>query len=409
MRITLEIKCPTCLSDSIKKNGIKVDGKQNYQCKDCKRQFIGDHALSYLGCNSGITRKILQLMVRGSGIRDIAEVERISIGKVLRTLTESTYQIQPKQSHYESLEVDEFWTFVGNKNNKQWLIYAYHRETGEIVAYVWGKRDLATVQRLKTKLKQLGIHYTRIASDHWDSFITAFKNCKQSIGKFFTVGIEGNNCKIRHRIRRGFRRSCNFSKKIENHFKAFDLTFFTSIMASFNVSILFETPPIFLLLYLIFRQVQDAVLIMATLPFALIGGIWAMYLSGFHFSVAIAVGFIALAGVAAEFGVVMLFYLKQAVEHAQQNLSSSTTSLTEQQLNDAIRTGAVLRVRPKAMTVAVILAGLIPILLGTGTGSELMSRIALPMVGGMISAPLLSMFVIPAVYQLLIKRKLSTH
>jgi insertion element IS1 protein InsB len=90
----------------------------------------------------------------------------------------------------------------------------------------WGERDLATVQRLKTKLKQLGIHYTRIASDHWDSFITAFKNCKQSIGKFFTVGIEGNNCKIRHRIRRGFRRSCNFSKMLENHFKAFDLTFF---------------------------------------------------------------------------------------------------------------------------------------------------------------------------------------
>ncbi|AVI39266.1 transposase domain protein (plasmid) [Acinetobacter baumannii] len=101
----------------------KVDGKQNYQCKDCKRQFIGDHALSYLGCKSGITRKILQLMVRGSGIRDIAEVERISIGKVLRTLTESTYEIQPQQSHYESLEVDEFWNFVGNKKNKQWLIF----------------------------------------------------------------------------------------------------------------------------------------------------------------------------------------------------------------------------------------------------------------------------------------------
>nr|BAP28834.1 putative transposase [Acinetobacter baumannii] len=84
-------------------------------------------------------------MVRGSGIRDIAEVERISIGKVLRTLTESTYEIQHQQSHYESLEVDEFWNFVGNKKNKQWLIYAYHRETGEIVAYVWGKRDLATV------------------------------------------------------------------------------------------------------------------------------------------------------------------------------------------------------------------------------------------------------------------------
>ena len=100
---------------------------------------------------------------------------------------------------------------------------------------------------LKTKLKQLDIHYTRIASDHWDSFITAFKNGKQSIGKFFTVGIEGNNCKIRHRIRRSFRRSCNFSKKLENHFKAFDLAFFsfTSIMASFKGSILFEAPPKF--------------------------------------------------------------------------------------------------------------------------------------------------------------------
>ena len=217
MQITLEIKCPTCLSDSIKKNGIKVDGKQNYQCKDCKRQFIGDHALSYLGCNSGITRKILQLMVRGSGIRDIAEVERISIGKVLRTLTESAYQIQPKQSHYESLEVDEFWTLLEIKiiNNG---LFTPTIEKQVIVAYVWGKRDLATVQRLKTKLKQLGIHYTRIASDHWDSFITAFKNCKQSIGKLFTVGIEGNNCKIRHRIRRGFRRSCNFSKKLEKPF-----------------------------------------------------------------------------------------------------------------------------------------------------------------------------------------------
>ena len=165
-------------------------------------------------------------MVRGGGIRDIAETERVSIGKVLRTLSKSTYKIRPKQNYYESIEVDEFWTFVGNKKNKQWLIYAYHRETGEIVAYVWGKRDLATVQRLKAKLKQLGVHYTRISSDHWDSFVTAFKNCKQSIGKFFTVGIEGNNCKIRHRIRRGFRRSCNFSKKLENHFKAFDLTFF---------------------------------------------------------------------------------------------------------------------------------------------------------------------------------------
>ncbi|KAF7277628.1 hypothetical protein GWI33_002957, partial [Rhynchophorus ferrugineus] len=212
--------------DSIKKNGKKVDGKQNYQCKNCKRQFIGDHALTYQGCHSGIPTKILHLMVRGSGVRDIATVERVSMGKVLRTLSQSDYRLKPKQNNYECLEVDEFWAFVGNKNNKQWLIYAYDRATGEIVAYVWGKRDLATVKKLKTRLKELGVNYARIASDHWDSFVTAFKKCKQAIGKFFTVGIEGNNCRIRHRIRRGFRRSCNFSKKLENHFKAFDLTFF---------------------------------------------------------------------------------------------------------------------------------------------------------------------------------------
>ena len=226
MQITLHIKCPACHSDSIKKNGKKVNGKQNYQCHACKRQFIGDHALSYRGCHSGVASKILHLMVRGSGVRDIAEVERVSIGKVLKTLSKSKYQLQAKQKYYETLEVDQFWTFVGNKGNKQWLIYAYHRETGEIVAYVWGRRDLATVKKLKARLKELRVKYARIASDNWDSFVTAFKEYKQLVGKFFTVGIEGNNCRIRHRVRRGFRRSCNFSKKLENHFKAFDLTFF---------------------------------------------------------------------------------------------------------------------------------------------------------------------------------------
>ncbi|MFC2996001.1 IS1 family transposase [Acinetobacter sichuanensis] len=226
MQITLQIKCSTRLSDSIKENGIKLYGKQNYQCKICKRQFIGDHALSYQGCLSGIKSKILHLMVRGCGVRDIAEVERVSMGKVLRTLSQSKYQLQTRKTHYEILEVDEFWTFVGNKQNKQWLIYAYHRETGEIVAYVWDKRDLTTAKRLKLKLKQLGVSYTDISSDNWGSFVTTFKKCKQLIGKFFTVGIEGNNCRLRHWIRRGFRRNFNFSKKLDNHSKAFDLVFF---------------------------------------------------------------------------------------------------------------------------------------------------------------------------------------
>ena len=154
---------------------------------------------------------------------------------------------------------------------------------------------------------------------------------------------------------------------------------------------------IFVLLYLTFRRIDEAALILATLPFALVGGIWFLYLLGYHQSVATGVGFIALAGVSAEFGVVMLLYLKQALARHQGDAASVPPAV----LDDAIREGAVLRVRPKAMTVAVILAGLLPIMLGGGTGSEIMSRIAAPMVGGMITAPLLSLFVIPAAYRLM--------
>jgi len=153
---------------------------------------------------------------------------------------------------------------------------------------------------------------------------------------------------------------------------------------------------IFVLLYLTFRRFDEALLIMATLPFALVGGFWLLWLLGHDFSIASAVGFIALAGVAAEFGVIMLLYLKQAWEG---RVDEGETS--DADLRDAIREGALLRVRPKAMTVAVIVAGLLPIMYGTGTGSEVMQRIAAPMVGGMITAPLLSMFVVPAAYQLL--------
>ncbi|WP_353226676.1 efflux RND transporter permease subunit [Novosphingobium sp.] len=151
---------------------------------------------------------------------------------------------------------------------------------------------------------------------------------------------------------------------------------------------------IFALLYATFRRWDEAALIMATLPFALTGGVWLLYLLGYNQSVATGVGFIALAGVSAEFGVVMLIYLKYAL--ADQPPDPGQTDVAA-----AVREGALLRVRPKAMTVAVILAGLIPILVGTGTGSEVMSRIAAPMVGGMITAPLLSMLIIPAAYLLM--------
>ena len=159
---------------------------------------------------------------------------------------------------------------------------------------------------------------------------------------------------------------------------------------------------IFVLLYLTFRRFDEALLIMATLPFALVGGVWLLWGLGHNLSVASAVGFIALAGVAAEFGVIMLLYLKQAWGS---RLGAGRDGETD--LLDAIREGAVLRVRPKAMTVAVIIAGLLPLFWGAGTGSEVMQRIAAPMVGGMVSAPLLSMFVIPAAYRLM--RRRSEH
>jgi len=157
---------------------------------------------------------------------------------------------------------------------------------------------------------------------------------------------------------------------------------------------------IFVLLYLIFRRFDEALLIMATLPFALVGGVWFLWLLGHNLSVASVVGFIALAGVAAEFGVIMLIYLKQAW---QERLDAGRTD--ELSLLEAIREGAVLRVRPKAMTVATIVAGLLPLFWGMGTGSEVMQRIAAPMIGGMISAPLLSMLVVPVVYRLMRRQR----
>jgi Cu(I)/Ag(I) efflux system membrane protein CusA/SilA len=160
---------------------------------------------------------------------------------------------------------------------------------------------------------------------------------------------------------------------------------------------------IFVLLYVTFSRIDEALLIMLSVTFALIGGFWLMWLLGYNMSIASAVGFIALAGVAAEFGVIMLLYLKQALERR----ISTEHRISSQLLKDAITEGAVLRVRPKAMTVAVIIAGLLPIMWSSGTGAEVMQRIAAPMVGGMITAPLISMLVIPAAYSLLRRRSMQ--
>ena len=159
---------------------------------------------------------------------------------------------------------------------------------------------------------------------------------------------------------------------------------------------------IFGLIFLVFRRASEAAIIMASLPLALVGGLWLIWAMGHAVSVATLIGFIALAGVAAEFGIIMLLYLR----HAWERQLATNPDAGEAELDAAIREGAVQRVRPKAMTVAVILAGLLPILIGSGAGSEVMQRIAAPMVGGMLSAPLLSMLVIPAAYRLLQRRRL---
>jgi len=166
---------------------------------------------------------------------------------------------------------------------------------------------------------------------------------------------------------------------------------------------------IFLLLYLNFRALSETLIVMLSLPFALIGGLWLMWWMGFNMSVAVAVGFIALAGVAAETGVIMLIYLDHALKEGQAACAAEGRAFARDDLHRAIMVGAVERVRPKMMTVIAIMAGLIPILWSTGTGSEIMQRIAVPMIGGMVSSTLLTLIVIPAIYGIVKGARISSR
>ena len=163
---------------------------------------------------------------------------------------------------------------------------------------------------------------------------------------------------------------------------------------------------IVLLLAMNFRRFSDVAIIIASLPLALVGSVWLMYILGYHISVAAGVGFIALAGVATELSVIMLVFLNQCLEQKRQLAEQEGRKLSLEDLRQAVMEGGALRVRPKAMTAAAIIVGLLPVLVGTGTGSEIMSRIAAPMVGGMISALVLTLLVVPAVYYLVHKRHL---
>lgn len=164
---------------------------------------------------------------------------------------------------------------------------------------------------------------------------------------------------------------------------------------------------IMLLLFLNFRNLVEVLIILGTLPMALTGGLWLLYLLDYNLSVAVGVGFIALAGVAVEIGVVMLVYLKQAMKNHQLTAEKAGKTLQREDLESAVHDGALMRVRPIMMTVAAIIAGLLPIMLGGGTGSEVMRRIAAPMVGGMVSATVLTLAVIPAIFLLWQRHRLA--
>lgn len=159
---------------------------------------------------------------------------------------------------------------------------------------------------------------------------------------------------------------------------------------------------IMLLLYMSFRHVGEVLVVLLTLPLALTGGIWLLYLLNYNLSVAVGVGFIALAGLAVEIGVVMLVYLNHALKEMSEKVGEN--QLSDQDLRASIVNGALMRVRPIIMTVSSTIVGLLPIMIGSGTGSEVMRRIATPMVGGMISATILTLVVIPAVYYIWKKR-----
>jgi Cu(I)/Ag(I) efflux system membrane protein CusA/SilA len=163
---------------------------------------------------------------------------------------------------------------------------------------------------------------------------------------------------------------------------------------------------IVLLLYLNFRRTSDVLLILGALPFALVGGVWLLYLLDYDLSIAAAVGFIALAGLAAETGVVMIMYLEHAWAERRRRAAAEAREPTRAELHEAIVEGALLRLRPKLMTVITVIVGLLPIMWGSGTGSEVMRRIAAPMVGGMVSATVLTLVILPSLYLIVNRRRL---
>jgi len=226
------ITCTRCSNpENIVKNGKKYNNAQNYLCKNCGKQFIAPQELKNKGCSREVKESIIRCLSRGAGIRDAAYITQTSVGLVLKVLCTLSLVIKPKKLEYQRLEVDELWTYVQKKDTKVWMIYLYCKETKEVVAYAHGNRSRSTVKQLWNKIKKMGIKIDSICSDNWEAFKGVFESVNHFIGKEFTKAIEGNNCLFRTRMRRIFRKTCNFSKKLFNHLKAFDL-------AIYNINVL---------------------------------------------------------------------------------------------------------------------------------------------------------------------------
>jgi insertion element IS1 protein InsB len=213
--IRTKINCPHCQSVKVVKNGHKKDATQNFMCKSCSKQFIALY--SYKGANPVVKADIIRHLERNNGIRDTEVLLQISPRTVLRTLCKAAKncQIIAKKTSYDSVQIDELWSYVGRKKKKRWLIYAYIPETKEIIAYVLGSRGLKTVQKLYQMLKKFAIK--EYCTDKWKAFVQVFREENHRIGKEFTRDIEGVNTSLRARNRRLVRKTTCFSKKIENH------------------------------------------------------------------------------------------------------------------------------------------------------------------------------------------------
>jgi len=214
-KINIKVSCLHCQSPKVVKNGVKSTGKQNVLCKDCGKQF--QYEYTYPAANPIIKRQIKDSLLHGSGIRDCSSIYKVGHKSVLRLIEREgeSVLIRPLQKQYECIELDELYSFVQNKGKKVWIIYAYSRQTGEILAVTMGKRNTQQIRYLMLKIKHLNIQVNAWRTDKFKGFIKVLKHFNHLIGKQYTKAIEGKNCCIRARIARLQRRSTKFSKKLK--------------------------------------------------------------------------------------------------------------------------------------------------------------------------------------------------